>query len=301
MKDQAEKLRELSKNALVNKKSFNKNLAHIIAITSGKGGVGKSNFAVNLALSLAQFDKKVFIVDADLGMANVDVIMGFISQYSMHDVITGMKRIDEVVLTGPYGVKILSGGSGICDLASLNEIRMQNIINSIVDYAENFDFVIFDTGAGISDNVLSFLFAADDVLLVTTPEPTSITDAYAIIKRYSVDLQNASMKLVINRVNDENESTAVTKKLTNVASKYLDISLNELGYIFDDVNVSKAVRAQNPLVIKFPNAPAAKCIMQIAKKIALGSETTEKKGFSGFLKNILNINQIFNLKKVGEP
>jgi len=290
--DQAAKLRELSKSALISKyeetTGEERPSAHVIAITSGKGGVGKSSFTVNLALVLASLNKRVLIIDADLGMANVDVMMGCTANYSLLNIINGTHSLEEVIVTGPRNVKILSGGSGIRSLTKLSTIELQRVINQIVQYEKKTDFVLFDTGAGMGENVMSFLLAAEDIILVTTPEPTALTDAYSILKAYLGNKGKASLRLVVNKAGNETESTAITNKLTKVAGKFLNIQLEQLGYIFEDAAVSKSIKQQTPLILESPNSPAAKCITNIAHKLVFGSEKVEKTGISGFIKNFLS-------------
>lgn len=292
--DQAAKLRELSKNALISKyeetTGKESSPAHVIAITSGKGGVGKSTFTVNLALVLASFNKRVLIIDADLGMANVDVMMGCTANYSLLNIINGTHSLEEVLVTGPKNVKILSGGSGIRSLTKLSTIELQRVINQIVQYEKNTDFVLFDTGAGMGENVMSFLLAAEDIILVTTPEPTALTDAYSILKAYLGNKGKAPLRLVINKAGNEKESAVITNKLTKVAARFLNIQLEQLGYIIEDTAVSKSIKVQSPLVIESPNSPAAKCIANIGHKLVFGSEKIEKTGISGFLKKFLSNN-----------
>ncbi len=294
MADQAERLRELSRTAFIAEESHSKNdakpLSHVIAITSGKGGVGKSSFTVNLALALANYGKKVLIIDADLGMANIDVIMGCISSYSLLDIITGSRSLEEVIVTGPRNVKFLPGGSGIKALAELSKLELQRVINQIVQYEAFADYILFDTGAGMGSNVMGCVMAADDVILVTTPEPTSLTDAYALIKAYSNNSGGAPLRLVVNRAGDVKESTIVTEKLRRVTSKFLDMEVEPLGYIFEDASVSHSIRSQNPLMLQSPDSAAARCIDAIAHKLVFGSAKIEKTGITGFFKKFFQQN-----------
>lgn len=291
--DQAAKLRELSKNAFMSKYGGAniedcKTSSHVIAVTSGKGGVGKSSFTVNLALALAGFGKRVLIIDADLGMANVDVMMGCTANYSLLNIINGTHSLEDVLVTGPRNVKILSGGSGIRSLTKLSTIELQRVINQIVQYEKNTDFILFDTGAGMGENVMSFLLAAEDIILVTTPEPTALTDAYSILKAYLGNKGSAPLRLIVNKAGNIKESDLVSERLTKVASKFLNIQIEHLGYILEDSEISNSIKKQNPIVIEVPNSPAAKCIVNIAHKLVFGSEKIEKKGISGFLKNFLS-------------
>ena len=295
MADQAEKLRELSKKTYPLKSNIDTNdleqqsFAHVVAITSGKGGVGKSTFTVNLALALANLGKKVLIIDADLGMANIDVMMGCIARYNMFDIIEGKMSFEDVVVTGPRNIKFLPGGSGIKAIPTLSSLDLQRILSQSLQYEQNTDFVLFDTGAGMGDHVLNFLMAADDILLVTTPEPTSLTDAYSIVKAYASNLGKAPLRLVINRAASVEESDVVSDKLCKVTNKFLRVDLEKFGYIYDDSSVSLSIRSQNPLMLQFPNSPAASCIENLAHKLVYGSERVVKKGFSGFFKKFLSI------------
>ncbi len=288
MADQAEKLRELSRNLYVAEENYiqdvKKSPAHVIAVTSGKGGVGKSSFTVNLALTLANYGKRVLIIDADLGMANIDVIMGCISNYSLLDIITGAHSLEEVIVTGPRNVKFLPGGSGIKALAELSKLELQRVINQIIQYENDTDFIIFDTGAGMGSNVMSFVMAADDVFLVTTPEPTSLTDAYAVVKAYANNNGAAPLRLIVNRAGSVKESNIVADKMRRVTERFLDIELEPIGYILEDQAVARSIRSQNPFVLQFPDSQASKCVDYIAYKLLFGSVKVEKTGISGFFK-----------------
>jgi flagellar biosynthesis protein FlhG len=237
------------------------------------------------------------IVDADIGMANIDVMMGCIARYSLLDIIDGSKSFEDVVVTGPRNIKFLPGGSGIRTLHSLTNIELQRLLSQAVQLEKSLDFILFDTGAGMGDNVMSFLMAADDILLITTPEPTSLTDAYAIIKAYSSNSGCAPLKLVVNRAQDGREGSVVADKLCKAANRFLNIDLQKLGYILEDAAISSSIRLQNPLLVQFPNSPAAGCIVNIAHRLAftqtdvLPQEQAEKSGFSGFFKKFLKISK----------
>ncbi len=304
MFDQAERLRELSKQAItVNKNPQNLKPNYqprVIAVTSGKGGVGKSSFTVNLALALANYEKKVLIIDADLGMANIDVMLGCSAKYNMLHIIEGTHTFEEVLVTGPRNIKFLHGGSGIKTLTTLSNMQLQRVINNILNYEEKIDYVLLDTGAGMGENVISFLLAADDIILVTTPEPTSLTDAYAIVKTYANNSGNAPIRLIVNRADGIKEGNIVSEKLGKTISHFLKVNLQNLGYIYEDVCVSSSIKTQNPLLLQFPESPAAKCIINIAHKIAFGSEKIETNGFSGFLKKFLEKQNFIKFKKVGK-
>ena len=207
MKDQAEKLREIfekfDNNANIdpidNLKNLSKNSARVVTVTSGKGGVGKTNLTINLGIKLSQLGLKVIIIDADLGLSNIDVALGKTPKYNLSDVINYRKGIIEIMEDGPEGIKFISGGSGIQDLIKINKNQLANLLIELGKLDEEADIIFIDTGAGLSDNVLSFIYAAKEIILIATPEPTSITDAYALIKIIAQKDRNKDIKLIINR------------------------------------------------------------------------------------------------------
>lgn len=260
--------------------------SRIIAITSGKGGVGKTNLTVNLAIALSMLGKRVLIIDADLGMANVDVILGTRSKYNLLSLLGDDIHIGDVVSQGPYGIMYLSGGSGIEKLANLSYNEFEKITKKLYSCEDFTDIILLDTGAGLGRNVLNFLVAADEVILVTTPEPTSMTDAYAIMKAFSVYSSN-KMSLVVNRVFDDGEGRSVTNKLTATAGRFLHLSITALGEIYEDRNLVRAVKAQKPLLLAYPNTISAKGIKAIAGRIASGNQQITQKGLQGFLEKLM--------------
>jgi len=236
--------------------------AKVIAIASGKGGVGKTNFTVNLGIALSKQGKRVTIIDADLGLANVDVILGIIPKYTLSHIIRNEKSIEEIMIDGPHGLKIISGGSGMLDLVNLNGDQIDSLIHTFDKLNEISDYILIDTGAGLNNSVLSFIKAASDVVVVITPDPTSITDAYALIKNISEEEKH--INLVINRVESSKEGAEVFGKLERAAKKFLEIELNSLGYIYEDNNVKKSVRLQRAFSVEYPNSIATKGIELIA-------------------------------------
>ncbi|MGB4303349.1 MAG: MinD/ParA family protein, partial [Syntrophomonadaceae bacterium] len=225
MKDQAERLREMANQIRQQiEQEFVRQVhrARVVAISSGKGGVGKSTLALNLALVLCKQGKKVLLLDADMGMANLDIMLGVVPKYNLFHVIQGRKNLHDVIISGPQGMSIIPGGSGILELANLPASDMKRLLVELIKLDSDYDYMILDTGAGISKNVTSFLLAADDVIIVTIPEPTSITDAYGVLKSMNRASYNGKVYLVVNRVSDESEGIWVAEKLTIVAQKYLD-------------------------------------------------------------------------------
>lgn len=299
MRDQAEKLREImndikgynTQNTNSSGGNPHKRVSRVITVTSGKGGVGKTNFTVNLGITLAQTGLKVVIIDADLGLANVDVVMGKMSKYNLSDVINKSRDILEILEEGPNGVKFISGGSGVQQLIKLNKTQLVDLLIKLGKLDEEADIVLIDTGAGLSENVLSFVHAAKEVILITTPEPTAITDAYALIKTITQKDKNKNIKIVVNRVENQAEALNILDKLNLVTERFLDIKLYKLGYILNDNNVSKAVKMQEPFVISFNKSEATKNLQQIADTLINNLETTPiaVSGFKMFINKLTNI------------
>jgi flagellar biosynthesis protein FlhG len=207
---------------------------------------------------------RVVIIDADLGLSNVDVVMGKMSKYNLSDVINSNKDILEILEEGPNGVKFVSGGSGVQELVKLNKTQLVDLLMKLGKLDEEADIILIDTGAGLSENVISFVHAAREVILITTPEPTSITDAYALIKTITHKDKTKKIKVVVNRADNANEAFNILDKLSVVTQKFLDIKLQKLGYILNDASVSKAVKIQQPFVISFNKSEASRNINDIA-------------------------------------
>lgn len=265
MNDQAETLRKLV-SARVNpgEPRSGKGAARIITVTSGKGGVGKSNFTLNFALALKTLGCKVLLFDADIGMANIDVLMGVRSRYNLYHLLKGERDINEIIELGTQALPFIAGGSGLADLFSLSEADLNYFTSQIEAISDEMDYIIFDTGAGLSKETLKFIMAADECLVVATPEPTAITDAYALIKVVHGMEEEASFRLVINRVTGEPEAKQVADKISLVAQRFLDMNIPALGYIRDDAHVMQAVKKQVPFSVAFPGCMAARDIQRLA-------------------------------------
>lgn len=276
--DQATKLRNLVKG-----QEERKTVATVITVTSGKGGVGKSNMSVNLAIQLQNLGKRVIILDADFGLANVEVMFGIRPVYSLADLMFKNKEIKDIICPGPRGIGIISGGSGIQEMANLTKYQIGNLTSKLYELDELADVIIIDTGAGISDAVLEFVTHSTEVILVATPEPTSITDAYALLKsvnkRDDFD-KTKHIQMITNRVGTAKEGKELFAKLDVVVKRFLDVEIDFLGAVPQDSNVSKAVMRQVPFSIAYPNTQATIAVQTIANKL-LGNTTYAQKDKKG--------------------
>ena len=258
----------------------------VVAITSGKGGVGKTNLAVNLAIALQKRGHRVLVIDADLGMANVDILLGAASRKHLLDLLRPEVTLDDVIVRTPHDIQYISGGSGIEKALEYDHAEKLLLQQKLADCATRADLILVDTGARLGRNVMDFILAADEVLLVTTPEPTSLTDAYAVMKAYSIYAAQKNLRLIINRVYEAKESREVAQKLQRAAEKFLHMPVDCLGYVFEDTAVTKAVRKQTPLLKAEPTAAAARCIDALAQSLITGGEMNVKRGWKGFLQQI---------------
>lgn len=283
MLDQAQRLRQMVNG---NGEAEKKNSVKIITVTSGKGGVGKSNFVVNLGITLQKLGKKVLIFDADVGMGNDDVLLGVLPKFNVFDVIFNNKEIDEVIVTGPYGIKLLPGGSG---MARVNEISssQRNRFLEKLSSLENLDYILMDTGAGINRSVLGFIACCDELIILTTPEPTSLMDAYSLIKAVVHFKIKSSAKVVINRTLDKTEGRETFEKFKNAVKTFLKIDVEYIGNVSEDKKLIQAVRNQKPFVVNTPNCNAAEDILKIAN-IMQGIDSSGV-GVQGLFKKIFNI------------
>lgn len=296
MSDQAAALRELISSLGTDpsrqrdSSGTQEKTAHIIAVTSGKGGVGKSNFTLNFALELQKLGRKVLVFDADIGMANIDVLMGVRSQYNLFHLLNREKSMSEIIQSGPNSLPFIAGGSGLTELFSLSEEDLLYFTRQIEEIAHDMDYILFDTGAGLSKETIRFITAADECIVVTTPEPTAITDAYALVKVVH-DLEHAALfRLVVNRAADRREAQQTADKIRLVAEKFLHLDIPVLGHVSDDPHVSQAVKKQTPFSIRFPNSQASKDIQELASRYAQQSlqvRADSPKGFKSFVRKLL--------------
>ena len=258
----------------------------IVAVTSGKGGVGKTNIATNLGIAYAQTGKKVIVIDADLGLANVNVIVNIIPQYNLYHVIKKQKKMSEIIIDTEYGIKLIVGASGFSKIANLGEAERDEFIKEMYTLSD-VDIIIIDTSAGVSKNVLSFIAAADEVVIVTTSEPTAITDAYGIIKVIATELDNMNLnlKMIVNRVDSAAEGKKIADHMIKIAAQFLNLKIEYLGFIYNDPAVTKAVLKQKPFIIAEPNGKASGCLKHIVSRLEK-TEIPENGGLSGFIKKL---------------
>lgn len=285
MLDQAESLRRLANSESL---FSERNKTKIITITSGKGGVGKSNFVVNLAINLVKNGKRVLIFDADIGMGNDDVLMGIYPKHSVLDLINGSLAIEDIIVEGPEGIKLLPGGSGLNNIEDLEQTQRELFLRKI-EMLEGFDYIFIDTGAGISRNVLAFISCSDEVILVTTPEPTSLTDGYSLLKAVNHFKIKTKANIVVNKVLEKKEGEKTFLKLKTAVNRFLALDINYLGYIFDDRKITMSVRNQLPFIIGYPYCDASKCIEEITIKILGNNNEVGGSGAQGLFKRLFSI------------
>jgi flagellar biosynthesis protein FlhG len=285
MMDQAQSLRQLVSSQDSKRSNDGEATARIITVCSGKGGVGKSNFTLNFALALKSMGKRVLLFDADIGMANIDVLMGVSAKYNLYHLLKREAKIEEIIQLGPSSLPFIAGGSGMDELFSLSESDLNYFTSQISHIADSMDFILFDTGAGLSKETMKFITSADDCLVVTTPEPTAITDAYALMKVVHKSHPEVSFKLIVNQAGDEKEAAATSDRIRLAADRFLQLNLPFLGYISADTHVVQAVKKQIPFSLAFPNSTAAKDIQRLTLSYLerTPKELTKLEGIKGFI------------------
>lgn len=272
--------------------------ARVLTVTSGKGGVGKSNVSINMAVKFAAMGKRVVILDADFGLANIEVMFGAIPKYNLSDLIYKGMKIEDIITKGPNGIDFISGGSGIAGLTNLGRDYINYLIHNLSRLDSLYDMIIIDTGAGISDAVLEFLVASREIILVTTPEPTSITDSYSLLKALSRDgrfnREQTEIKIVANKTENVEEGKQLYTKLSTVVSRYLKLTMKLVGVIPNDQQLVKAVMQQSPVSISAPTSKSSLAFDDLAKTLTSDSKEMihTKHGMAGFFASIINQNRV---------
>lgn len=288
--DQAEQLRNLIKQ-----QNRQEHLARVITVTSGKGGVGKSNISLNLAISFSRLRKRVVILDADFGLANIEVMLGVRPRYSLADVIFRGRNVNEIITKGPGNIGFVSGGSGINELSNLNGDQIKILVNVMYQLDSIADVVIIDTGAGISESVMEMILSSSEILLVATPEPASITDAYVLLKtlKNQSDYDESALKIRLlgNRTQNRAEGKELYDKLNSVVGRFLGMRMDYMGAVPYDGYLQKAVMKQRPVCLAYPDAPSAKAIQDLA--VILNNQSSRRinvqgNGLSGIFSRMLH-------------
>ena len=275
--DQASRLRKMVRQA---------RHARTIAIASGKGGVGKSNIALNLSILLSAAGKRVALVDADLALANLDVLINVSVRANISHVIAGTKKLEEVLIDLPCGVQLVPGASGLSNVADLTEFQRLRLLEDLSALEADNDIIIVDCGAGIGPDVVRFAAVSDNLLVVTTPEPTAITDSYAAIKVISQDGYTGHVSLLVNLAPERHEARTTQQRIASVAREYLGMAVYDAGYVLTDPKVSEAVSRREPFVLAFPRCPASRCLAALAAKLASGDALVNRK--EGFFRRVVN-------------
>lgn len=277
--DQATKLRKMMRHMPTR--------ARRLTVASGKGGVGKTVTSINLGMCLAAGGKRVILVDADLGLANCDVLLGLNSRYNIHHVLHDHVALDEIITTLPGGLQIVVGGSGLAELANLSEFERHRLLDVLSDLQNHADLIIFDTSAGISENVMAFVDLADLLLVVATPEPAAITDAYAMIKTAVHHQVTGHISVLMNRVAGRLEARTCQQRLAQVTKRFLDTTLYDAGYVVEDPCVIQAVKKRQAFVLEYPKSQASYCMMNLSAKLVRNVQAPARR--TGFLRKVANL------------
>lgn len=282
MTDQANRLRALARDQAPEPTLFN---SRVMAIASGKGGVGKTNLVAGLAMALAQLGQKVVVLDADFGLANLDILLGLTPEFTLEHVLRGEKLMEEILLDGPFGIKIIPASSGIQELTRLDATAELRLVQGLQRISQTHDWLLIDTAAGIHDSVIKLLMAAQEVLLVTTPEPTALVDVYAMVKVVHLRDPEKPLWLLVNNAQNEEEAEETIEQLQAATLRFLNRELQVLGMIPSDPFMLQAVRQQRCVVDLYPRAPASLAFKKVAKRLQ-EKISLQKDGFAAFWKGL---------------
>ncbi len=275
--DQASKLRRLMQD---------RRATRTLAVASGKGGVGKSNIALNLSILLSAAGNRVALVDADIALANLDILLDVDCRMNLSHVVAGSRTLADVVMDLPCGVQFVPGASGLTNLANLNEFQRASLVDQLSALEDENDIIVVDCGAGIGRDVLHFAMAGDNVLVVTTPEPTAVTDAYAFIKVLSQQSFEGSISLLVNQATDRAEGRATFERIAEVARQFLGVTLFDAGHVVIDPKIREAVRRREPFVLAYPRCPASRCLAALTNKLSAGTGLVGAQ--HGFFRRVAN-------------
>lgn len=291
MNDQAKQLRKIMESKAIKQEeiTIEKNRAKVISISSGKGGVGKTNFAINFSISLKRLGYDVVIIDADIGLSNIEILAGVNMTYTISDIIFSNKDIFEIMSTGPEGIKIISGGSGLKELSLLKDDNFSKLVKEIEKLQSSTDYIIIDTGAGISKAVTDFIMTSDETIIICTPDPTSLMDSYTLIKSIFFTGFMGPINIICNLVNNRNEGKEIFNKLSNATNKFLQRDINYLGYIEKSDLVNNAVRNQIPFTISNPTNSISKKINVMAMNFLGSKPVKDENAKKSFSKRMLEI------------
>ncbi len=288
MADQAQKLRDLvSDEPARDRPQTSRSRARVVSVTSGKGGVGKTNIAVALAIALTALKKKVALVDFDLGLANANVLLRTRHRWNLSHYLGGKRSLVDVVTLGPGGLLFLPGANGLAKLADINAFQRQKLLKGLKDLERRVDYVIVDTGAGLSKNVMTFAAAADDVVVVTTPEPTAVLDAYSVLRQLAVNEDRGALHLLVNQVPSRREAVSTADRLCQASEQFLDLHVEKLGYVLSDPQVPLSVSARRSFILDNPRSPASTCIESVARHFADIPETATSRS-RGFFERLVD-------------
>lgn len=292
MQDQASRLRNISKRR---ENSNQVNVSPVIAVTSGKGGVGKSNMSVNLALAMGQYGKKILLVDFDLGLANIDILFGIYPKHTLRDVFRGTKELRDIVVEVTENLMIIPASSGVEDMVNLSSAQKERLIREINLLKREIDLVVVDTGSGIYSDIVRMLVAANEIIIVTTPEPTAITDAYAVTKVLAKYKKKPRINLLVNMCKNISDARSTGKKITEAAKRFLGVEIQEVWAVPHDYHVESSVRAQKPFILKYPDAVISSNIRKIAGNIlsrqnkTYSDEDVDEGGIEHYFKKLVNL------------